>query len=161
MPKAKCPSCATVVTYAAGYDPICPSCGFRGSAPVPPRPMAWSAVPEAPGAGAPVAAVPAAVPGYVPVYAVARPQNGMASAALALGILGLVFFWFPVLGIIMAALGAILGGAGLAAAERDPQLAGSRGSAIAGLVLGGVGLVFALLVWGDAGWDEGPFWWDW
>ena len=46
MPKAKCPSCATIVTYAAGYDPVCPQCGFRGAAPVvpAPAPAAWAPV---------------------------------------------------------------------------------------------------------------------
>ena len=35
MPKVKCPQCATVVEYVAGYDPICPTCGFRGGTPAP------------------------------------------------------------------------------------------------------------------------------
>lgn len=160
MPKAKCPHCGTIVSYALGYDPICPHCGFRGEAPVKAAPARWGAVPE-PGVPVPVAAAtPVAYAVPAPVYAQARPQNGLANAGLTLGILGLALFWIPVIGPILALLGAALGGAGIAGAERDPQLAYSRGTAITGLALGLAGLVLAFLVWGDGGWDDGPFWWD-
>lgn len=60
VPSAKCPQCATVVTYAAGFDPICPKCGFAGNAPrpapafsTPPAP----AVPSSPTAQAPSQAI--------------------------------------------------------------------------------------------------------
>lgn len=157
MPKAKCPTCATVVTFQAGYDPVCPNCGFRGEAPppAPAPPMRWAAVHE-PAPYAPTAAPVAYA--VAPAYA-ARPSNGMATAGLTLGILGLVLFWIPFLGPLMAVLGAALGGAGLAAAERDPQLAHTRGVAVAGLVIGVAALLFGLFVWGEGGWDE-PFWWD-
>lgn len=158
MPKARCPQCTTVVTYQPGYDPVCPSCGFRGAAPVHAAPMQWAAVGSAPQTVQLAQPVPVA---YVqaPAYAVARPQNGMATAGLTLGIIGFVLFWIPVLGPLMALLGAVLGGAGLAAAERDPQLAHTRGAALAGLIIGGLALIFGFLVWNDAGWGD-PFWWD-
>ncbi len=158
MPKAKCPECATVVTYRAGYDPVCPGCGFRGEAPAPaPPPMRWASVPEP----APVPMAVAAPVAYaVPAYAAPRPSNGMATAGLTLGILGLVFFWVPFLGQVMAVLGAALGGAGLAAANRDPELASTRGTAIAGLALGVAAFLFGMLVWdGIFGVEDGP-WWD-
>ncbi len=74
------------------------------------------------------------------------PQNGMGTAALVLGIVGLLFavVFFP-LGFVLAALGLVLGVLGLKRAKRG--LATNRGAALAGTVLS----VIALLVcigWG-------------
>ncbi len=38
VPSAKCPQCATIVTYAAGFHPVCPQCGFAGTVATPPTP---------------------------------------------------------------------------------------------------------------------------
>ena len=63
--------------------------------------------------------------------------NGMAVAAMVLGIVGLVLFWVPFLGLICALLGAILGFTGLSKANK---LGGKgKGMAIAGIVTGIVG----------------------
>lgn len=32
VPQVRCPRCASIVDYAAGFSPICPSCGFAGPA---------------------------------------------------------------------------------------------------------------------------------
>jgi hypothetical protein len=151
VPKAKCPSCATIVTYAAGYDPICPQCGFRGAAPVvpPPAPATWSHVP-APG---------------TPAYAQGTPQAPLAPAqqgrqqGMAVGALvcGLVAPFVPPAG--LAAI--ILGGLALSQADRDPQRYGGKGMAVAGLVLGILFFLFWLSMFGTMSmWDD-DWMWDW
>ena len=35
MPQVRCPRCATVVEHAAGFQPVCPTCGY-GAAPTAP-----------------------------------------------------------------------------------------------------------------------------
>ena len=54
------------------------------------------------------------------------------------GLLGLILFWFPVLGLILGALGIVLGGVAISAWRK---LGASNGLGIAGLVLG----IFALV----------------
>src|SRR5688572_265184 len=44
------------------------------------------------------------------VIARGAPSNGLGVAGFVLGLLGLLFFWLPVLGAIMAILGVIFGG---------------------------------------------------
>lgn len=148
VPKAKCPTCANIVTYAAGYDPICPRCGFRGAAPNPPAPVAaaWANVPggQRPGP-APVAAPATGAPG-TPVAT--APTQGIAVAALVVGLVG---FLFPPLSIVAIVLGAI----GMNSADRNPRENGGKGMAIAGLVLGLIVAVFWLVILGSFGF------WDW
>ena len=69
-----------------------------------------------------------------------RPSSGKATAAMVLGILGLVLF--PV---ICSALAIIFGSLAMRQTSRDPELDG-RGQAIAGLVMGIVGFLVAVLV---------------
>lgn len=147
MPKAKCPTCATVVTYAAGYDPICPNCGFRGAAPAapPPPPAQWAQAqsPPQPPYGAPPA-------GYAapPAYAPQGREQGMAVGALVVGLLSLFFMWIPFFGALVGILAAILGGVAMGQADREPQRYGGKGMATAGLVLGIITAAFAILFWG-------------
>ncbi len=75
------------------------------------------------------------------VYHVVQPANGLATASLVLGILGIVLFWF--LGFIMSILAIVFGGIGLGRAKAG---APGKGSAMAGLILGIVGLVLPLLL---------------
>lgn len=155
VPKAKCPSCATVVSYAEGYDPICPQCGFRGAAPAVPKapPAAWSPV-----AGDPMPMAPAQ-PVYAPAVAagyVVQPgrQQGMAVAALVCGVIALLI---PPAGIAAIILGVIA----LSQADRDPMRYGGKGMAIAGIVLGILFFFFGMSMFGGMGmWDD-DFWWDW
>ena len=141
MPKAKCPSCATVVTYVAGYDPICPNCGFRGSAPEPVRPPAqWQSVQES---AHPIHQAP-----HAPVQG---KQQGLAIAALVGGLLS-----FPIPPLSLVAI--ILGAVAMNQADRDPATYGGKGMAVAGLVLGIIVAVFWLLLLSvfDSMWDD--FW---
>ena len=75
-------------------------------------------------------------PGYV------QPQqqggNGIAIAGLVTGILSVVLFWFPFLGVILGLLGAIFGGVGIGKANRVGK---GKGMAVAGLVTGILGIL--------------------
>ena len=73
-----------------------------------------------------------------------RPQNGLGTAGMVLGIIGLVFFWNPVLCVILSVLAVIFGGVGLSRARQGT--ATNRGTAMAGLVMGIVGLGLLLLL---------------
>ena len=70
----------------------------------------------------------------------AAPQNGMGTAALVLGIIGLVLcggftIILPLLATVFGAIGR---------KKADQGLANNRGSATAGLVMGIIGLVIGL-----------------
>ncbi|WP_055556800.1 DUF4190 domain-containing protein [Streptomyces sp. NBRC 110028] len=67
------------------------------------------------------------------------PDNGTGTAALVLGIVGLVFFASVVLGIILGVLAIIFGVLGRAKAGRGEATNG--GSALAGLILGAAAVV--------------------
>ena len=75
------------------------------------------------------------------VYQVVQPSNGLATASLVLGILGIALFWF--LGFIMSILAIVFGGVGLSRAKAG---APGKGTATAGLILGIVGLLLPLLL---------------
>ena len=122
MPQVKCPSCATIVTHAAGYDPICPNCGFRGPAP------------SRPGAPAAYATPLFSSPPDTQLSAQQAPQNGLAIGALVCGITGFLVG-------ITAPIAVILGIIAL-----NQRVDGSgRGMAIAGIVLGALVTIGYLL----------------
>lgn len=68
----------------------------------------------------------------------APPGNGMAVAALVLGIVGIVLCWLWGLGGVLGLLGLIFGIVGIKRANRG---AGRKGMAISGLVLGIIALI--------------------
>lgn len=147
MPKAKCPACATVVTYAAGYDPVCPQCGFRGAAPAVPAPAPAAWAPVGPGAPQQVRAQPMDAPQTQAVR-----QQGMAVAALVCGIAGL---FIPPAGLAAIILGAVA----MSNADRDPGRFGGKGMAVTGLVLGILFFLFWLSMFGFM--DDHWMMWDW
>ena len=129
-----------------------PAAGGPAEVPPPPStpPGAGASDPWSPGPSQPQSLDGYGAPGdaYAAQYGAAppAPQNGMGTAALVLGIVGLVFsvLFFP-LGFVLAAIGLVLGILGLKRAKRG--LATNRGMALAGTVLS----VLALLVclgWG-------------
>ena len=71
-----------------------------------------------------------------------KRTDGLSIAAMVCGILS---FFVPVLGIVLAILAIVFGGIGIGRTNRDPDLRG-RGMAITGLVLGILGMLFVLLV---------------
>lgn len=87
--------------------------------------------------------------GYPPAYA-GPPQPsgaGMGIAGFVTGLIGLLLCWLPGLGVICAALGVIFGAIGMNQLKRT---GGNPGLAIAGLVLGVLGVVLFvvfLILW--------------
>lgn len=81
--------------------------------------------------------------GQPPVFH-SPPGNGVGVAGFVTGLLGLIFFWIPLVGLALSILGTVMGGVGLSQGRKVPGT--PTGLAIAGLVLGIVGLVFSGLV---------------
>lgn len=84
-------------------------------------------------------------PGQQPLGPV-KGSNGLATAGFVLGLLGLLGSWIPIiniLGMILGVLGVILAAVGLAKAKK---VNAGKGLAIAGIVLGALAVVFAILV---------------
>lgn len=112
----------------------------------PPAPGAWIAPDERPPmANKPWQPPPPPMPVFRPNVNSSPP--GLAVASLVAGICSLMFGWFcffPVLGILALILGLVA----LGQVNRTPNKAG-RGYAIAGIIMGGINLVFLLLwvVW--------------
>jgi hypothetical protein len=86
---------------------------------------------------------PAYPPPGQPYGAVPQQGNGMGVAGFVTGLLGLIFFWVPFIGFVLGLLGVILGGAGISHGNKTHA---PKGLAIAGLVLGIISLVPAVLV---------------
>lgn len=103
------------------------------SAPAPPPPSS-APVPIAP---QPPPFNRVVYPQQIPIQ---RPSNGMATASLVLGILGV---FLPILGV----LALIFGGIGISKAN---QGAGGKGQAVAGLVLGIIGTLVLLAALGES-----------
>lgn len=90
-------------------------------------------------------------PGYPPPpphYGYGYPPqqqqgNGLAVSGMVLGIIGVVLFWIPVIGWILAILAIVFGGIGIAKANNG---APGKGMAVAGLVLGIVSIALYVLV---------------
>jgi hypothetical protein len=73
-------------------------------------------------------------------------NNGLATAGFVLALLGLLGSWIPflnVVGILLAIIGLVLAGVGLAKSRKTDT---GKGLAIAGLVLGALALVVAVIV---------------
>lgn len=75
----------------------------------------------------------------------APPSNGLAIAALILGILSIVLCWAFGLGILLGIAGVVLGALGLSKSNELPGQAG-RGQAIAGLITGAIGALLSIVL---------------
>lgn len=90
-------------------------------------------------------------PGYGPQWAPApasypaqsRRGNGHAVAALVLGITSIVFCWLGLLALAQWILALVLGGIGISNANRG---ASGKGLAVAGVVLGAVGMALYIVL---------------
>lgn len=71
------------------------------------------------------------------------PSNGLGIAGFVLSLLGLVLFWFPFVGVVLAIIGVILSAVAMANGRKRGA---STGLALAGLVLGLVALVPLILI---------------
>jgi phage FluMu protein Com len=155
--QAKCPQCGAVLTIPKPGGPDEAPAAAPPSAPAPeegyplagdiPGAPAGPSQPETPFAGPP-GYPPAPGPGFgpdahrppwqqpAPYGPPARPTEGKAVASLVLGIISLLRWCCPLLGLPIAGTGLVLGMMSLKS--------GRRGMAIAGVVLSGIGLALAL-----------------
>jgi hypothetical protein len=83
--------------------------------------------------------------GYGPAYGAAPPRNGMGTAGLVLGIIGVVLCWALWIGWVLNVLAIIFGGVGVSRANH--RIATNKSSATAGLILGVIGLVLGIAIW--------------
>lgn len=98
-------------------------------------------VPPAPPAGQPAApaAPQAPAPGQPAGYGVPAPQpKGLAITALILGIVGLIFSWVPVLGLVLGIVAVILGI--MALKKMQP-----KGLGLTGLITGGIAVILGAI----------------
>lgn len=87
---------------------------------------------------------------YPPQPYPVQQSNGMGITALVLGIVGLVFSFVPIIGVIawpLVILGVIFGAVGINKAGRAPGM--PKGTAIAGLTCSLVGLAICI-IWAAA-----------
>ncbi|PKR79967.1 hypothetical protein CW751_12115 [Brumimicrobium salinarum] len=76
---------------------------------------------------------------------VQKTNNGMATAALVLGIVSIVFSFFWFIGLICGILGVVLGIISKNKIKTDPNMGGS-GAATAGLITGIIGIIISVIV---------------
>lgn len=108
----------------------------QAGADAPPQPGWWQA---SDGRWYPPQAQPGVAP-PPPSHAMAPPSNGMATAALVLGIISICLFWAFGVGVVLGVLAIIFGVVGKKKASSLPgQFASGR--AVAGLVTGIIGVV--------------------
>jgi hypothetical protein len=72
-------------------------------------------------------------------------RNGLATAALVCGIIGMVVAWVPflvIVGLVLAVLAIVLGIRGV---RRSSTLGAGRGAAITGIVTGGIGVALSVV----------------
>ncbi|MFI8631301.1 DUF2510 domain-containing protein [Microbacterium sp. NPDC077663] len=136
---------------AGAGTPAGPSANAPGVPPVPQpygqvppyaaAPPAYAAAPPYAAQGMPPAAYGAPSTGYPPYGGaiVPGPPQGLAVAALVLGIAAFLSAWIPFLGLIIALVGAIIGVLALVRRQR-------KALAVTGTVLSGLGLAWALIV---------------
>jgi uncharacterized membrane protein YkgB len=72
------------------------------------------------------------------------PGNGVGVTGFVTGLLGLIFFWVPFIGIILGILGVVFGGVGFQQFRKRGQ---TNGLAIAGLVLGIITVAIYIIFW--------------
>jgi hypothetical protein len=109
--------------YPPQPDPAYPQPGYA-----PPQP--YYVPPNAPGMYAPQQA------GYIGVAGVPTQANGPGIASLVLGIVGIITFWFPFVGLAVSIVGLALATVGMKRIQ-------GKGIAIAGLVLTIIALVLS------------------
>lgn len=93
---------------------------------------------------------PQQFPPAPPVSAAPPPKNGLGTAGFVLGLIGLIFSFIPIIGVIawpLVILGLVFSAVGFSRTRR--RQATNQGLAIAGLALSAVGLVICI-VWAAA-----------
>lgn len=82
--------------------------------------------------------------GRAPDQLAIQPGNGLAVAALVLGITSIIFSWLGLLTLAQVVLAITFGGLGVAKANR--QGASGRGPAVAGIILGSIGFALYFVI---------------
>jgi hypothetical protein len=110
----------------------------------PGQPQQYPAPPQQAYQQAPYAAMPPQGYGYPGTVIVQQsPSNGIGTAGFVTGLLGLIFCWVFVFGLVLGLLGVILGGVGISSGHKKGA---GTGLAIAGLVLGLISLVPSIII---------------
>lgn len=77
-------------------------------------------------------------------YNVNNANNGIAVAAMVVGIIGLICFWAPLIPVVLGVLGLVFGIKGLNKSNTMPQNTG-KGMSIAGIVCGSIAMVIGMI----------------
>jgi hypothetical protein len=75
-----------------------------------------------------------------------QKKNGMATAAMVLGIISIVLGLFGWLGIITGLVAVILAVVAKSQIKADPSMAGSAGQAKGGLIMGIIGIALGIII---------------
>lgn len=75
-----------------------------------------------------------------------QKKNGMATAAMVLGIISIVLGLFGWLGIITGIVAVILAVVAKSQIKADPSMAGSAGAAKGGLIMGIIGIALGIII---------------
>ena len=134
-----CPTCRMrldLTDIPPGAQFMCPGCSSKFF--LPPQ-MGQAALTPSLGASAPTPPLsPPLPPLGAPDYAAPRRTSGMAIASMVLSIVGLlIYFLFPLL-----LVGVIFGFVSLSSIKRTPERLAGRGMALAGVIVGFVGITF-------------------
>ncbi|GLZ38567.1 DUF4190 domain-containing protein [Actinokineospora sp. NBRC 105648] len=100
--------------------------------------------PDQTGQGHPQQQVAYPAPQPQQAYYVQAPQNGVGTAGFVTGLLGMLLFFVPLVGIVLSIIGVVLSGVGIGKSGRGQ--ASNRGLAIAGLTCGVIGLAIWLIL---------------
>lgn len=134
MPRLKCPQCATVFQPAEGQAPQCPGCGYSTQQTAPSFSQSGVGITAPPGQTAPPSAS-----GFQDVAA--TKTNGLAVAALVLGIIGIPLMMMVLPGLLALVFGIV----GVQQTSSKGQA--GKGMAIAGIVLGAIAVGLSAFFW--------------
>ncbi|GAB3221582.1 hypothetical protein GCM10027447_07370 [Glycomyces halotolerans] len=131
-----------------GSQPPSPQGG--GYSPQPPPQQPGYGPPQQPAYGQPQQPYgqPGMQPQMPPQYGgmpAPQPKNGLGTAGMVVGIIGIVLAWCGIVGIVLAVLAVSFGGVGVARANRGE--ATNKGMALTGVILGAITLALAILAW--------------
>lgn len=135
MPRLKCPQCATVFQPAEGQTPQCPGCGYSTQQTAPSYSQSGVGITAPPGQRAP----PPTTAGFQDVAP--AKTNGLAVAALVLGIVGIPLMMTVLPGLLALVFG-ILG-----VQQTSSRGQAGKGMAIAGIVLGAIAVGISAFFW--------------
>jgi hypothetical protein len=122
-----------------------PATGTAGSAGAAPASGGWSGSPSGPSGPSTASGAPQAA-GQVPADRTGSQSNGIAVAALVIGILSLLVSFLPLIGLIGVIGGIVALILGIVGRSNAKKGAGGGGMAIAGIVTGSIAMVIAILI---------------